>query len=51
MMQPAEFAKGREPWLFDIREDPNELRNLVGTAEGNRVLPEVLKALERVQAY
>jgi arylsulfatase A-like enzyme len=46
-----EFAKGREPWLFDIREDPDELRNLVGTAEGNRVLPEVLEALERVQAY
>jgi N-acetylglucosamine-6-sulfatase len=45
-----EFDKGRDPWLFDIVEDPDELRTLYGTAEGNRVLPEVLKMLERLQA-
>ena len=43
-----EFEKGRDPWLFDIAEDPDELRTLYGTAEGNRVLPEVLKTLERL---
>jgi len=44
-----EFEKGRDPWLFDIAEDPDELRTLYGTAEGNRVLPEVLRRLERLQ--
>jgi len=36
--------------LDDIAEDPDELRTLYGTAEGNRVLPGVLKLLERLQA-
>ncbi len=46
----VEFEKGRDPWLFDIAEDPDEVRNLYGTPEGIRVLPEVLKALERLRA-
>jgi len=45
-----EFEKGRDPWLFDIAEDPNELRPLYGTPEGNRVLPGLMKMLERLSA-
>jgi N-acetylglucosamine-6-sulfatase len=44
-----EFEKGRDPWMFDIAEDPDELRDLYGTTEGNRVLPEVLRTFERLQ--
>lgn len=45
-----EFEKGRDPWLFHIAEDPNELRTLYGTPEGNRVLPDLLRMLERLSA-
>jgi hypothetical protein len=43
-----EFEKGRDPWLFDIMEDPDELRTLYGTVEGNRVLPEMSNMLKRL---
>jgi hypothetical protein len=45
-----EFEKGREPWLFDIARDPDELHNLHTTPEGNHVLPDLLESLERLQA-
>jgi hypothetical protein len=45
-----EFDKGREPWLFDLTEDPDELRTLYGTPEARAVLLEVSGLLERLQA-
>ena len=39
-----EFERGRKPWLFDLKEDPEELNNLFGTPEGEKALPE-LKAM------
>ena len=45
-----EFEKGREPWLFDIARDPDELHNLYTTPEGNQVLPDLLELLERLHA-
>jgi len=41
-----EFEKGRDPWLFDIAKDPDELHNLYGTPEGNHVLPNLLQVLK-----
>lgn len=45
-----EFDRGREPWLFDLETDPDELRNLYGTGEAKRVMPDILETLERLQA-
>jgi hypothetical protein len=45
-----EFEKGREPWLFDLTSDPDELHNLHTALEGNHVLPDLLESLERLQA-
>ena len=35
----VEFERGREPWLFDLEQDPGELTNLYGTVEGQQILP------------
>jgi len=40
----VEFERGRQPWLFDLQEDPGEQNNLYGTAQGEAVVAE-LKAL------
>ena len=40
----VEFQKGRSPWLFDLKDDPREERNLHGTPEGEKRAAE-LKAL------
>ena len=45
-----EFDKGRDPWLFDLTEDPDEMRSLYGTPGARGVLPEVSRLLERLQA-
>ena len=42
-----EFERGRQPWLFDIQKDPEELTNLFMTAEGEKILPEVKALLNR----
>ena len=40
----VEFERGRDPWLFDLQNDPREEINLYGTAEGEQLLP-ALKSL------
>ena len=45
-----EFEKGREPWLFDIAEDPDELHDRYATPEGKQMLPELRKMLRHLQA-
>jgi len=44
----VEFERGRSPWLFDLEADPREMRNLMGTAEGRQLLPELQSMLERL---
>ncbi len=36
------FERGREPWLFDLKNDPGELSNIYDTAEGRVIIPELL---------
>jgi len=36
-----EFERGREPWLFDLKNDSNEMTNLYDTPEGERLVPEI----------
>ena len=42
----VEFERGRGPWLFDLEKDPGERRNLYGTPEGKKVLPELKGLLD-----
>lgn len=42
----VEFEKGMRPQLFDLAADPAERNNLYGTAEGDRLLPELKAAME-----
>jgi N-acetylglucosamine-6-sulfatase len=37
----VEFERGREPWLFDLQQDPGEQTNLYDTAEGKQILAKV----------
>ncbi len=46
----AEYEGGRPPELFDVLNDPRELHNLVGTAEGKRLLPKLGEMLEGLRA-
>jgi N-acetylglucosamine-6-sulfatase len=41
-----EFEQGREPWLFDLQEDPGEEINLYNKTEGKQILPELLNKME-----
>ncbi len=41
-----EFERGRDPWLFDLEKDPDELNNLYGTPEGEKALPQLKTVLE-----
>ena len=41
----VEYQGGRSPELFDLVEDPREMRNLIGTAEGEQLLPRLKKVL------
>jgi N-acetylglucosamine-6-sulfatase len=41
-----EFERGRQPWLFDLQTDPNELSNLYGAPQGESILPELKAMLE-----
>ncbi|MBW1889724.1 MAG: hypothetical protein JRI93_04245 [Deltaproteobacteria bacterium] len=43
-----EFEKGRNAWLFDIINDPQELDNLMGSSRGNSILPELKAHLEKL---
>lgn len=44
-----QFERGRRPWLFDLRKDPNEQTNLYNTADGRKILPELLAMIEQIQ--
>ena len=44
----VEFERGRSPWLFDLKKDSEELKNLFGTPEGEKVLPELKVLLDRM---
>jgi N-acetylglucosamine-6-sulfatase len=44
-----EYENAREPELFDLRNDPGERRNLYGTPEGDRVLPQLKGTLETLK--
>ena len=41
-----EFERGRQPWLFDLQQDPREQANLYGTDEGEQLLPALQALLE-----
>jgi hypothetical protein len=45
----VEFKKGWEPMLFDLTADPGENRNLYGTPEGERILPELKDLLDKLK--
>jgi arylsulfatase A-like enzyme len=45
----VEFRKGRKPWLFDLKKDPGEERNLYGTPEGEKLLPRMKTLLEKLK--
>jgi arylsulfatase A-like enzyme len=42
----VEFERGREPWLFDLQQDPAEEANMYGTARGSQILPELKAIME-----
>jgi N-acetylglucosamine-6-sulfatase len=46
-----EFERGRQPWLFNIEKDPEELSNLYGTKEGEIIRPELMALLNRLKKY
>jgi len=45
-----QFERGRSPWLFDILNDPGELHNLMGTPQGEKILPELKSRLAEMVA-
>jgi arylsulfatase A-like enzyme len=46
----TEYESRRRPELFDIVNDPRQQRNLMGTPEGDRLLPEMKEMLEGLKA-
>jgi N-acetylglucosamine-6-sulfatase len=46
----AKFQGGRPPELFDVVNDPRERHNLMGTAEGERLLPGLKEMLDGLRA-
>ncbi|MBT7154106.1 MAG: sulfatase-like hydrolase/transferase [Deltaproteobacteria bacterium] len=44
-----EFERGRAPWLFDLQNDPKEMRNLYNTAAGQEILPQLTKMLSELR--
>jgi len=46
----VEFARGRDPWLFDLVQDPGEGDNLHGTPAGERLVPPLRERLRRLSA-
>jgi arylsulfatase A-like enzyme len=40
-----QFEKGRDPWLFDLKTDPQEMENLFGTPAGDAILPKMKQTL------
>jgi hypothetical protein len=42
----VEFERGRQPWLFDLQEDPGEQSNLYGTAEAEAVVGRLKAIIE-----
>jgi N-acetylglucosamine-6-sulfatase len=46
----AEYEGGRRPELYDIVDDPRQKRNLMGSPEGDRMLPELKEMLEGLKA-
>lgn len=45
-----EFERGRKPWLFNLEKDPDELSNLHGTLEGQKILPELKILLDKLKS-
>jgi hypothetical protein len=46
----AEYQGRKPPELFDVVRDPREMRNLMGTSEGEQLLPGLKKMLEGLKA-
>ncbi len=42
----VEFEHGREPWLFDLQQDPGEQVNLYDTTEGKELVPALRLIME-----
>ena len=42
----VEYGGRKSPELYDVVKDPREKRNLMGTPEGKKLLPELKKMLE-----
>ena len=45
----VEFERGRNPLLFNIERDPEELHNLYNTQEGGKILPELRALTESIK--
>jgi N-acetylglucosamine-6-sulfatase len=45
----VEYAGGFAPTLHDVARDPRQQRNLLGTPEGDRVLPELRETLQALR--
>jgi arylsulfatase A-like enzyme len=45
-----EFERGRSPWLFDLQNDPGELHNLMGSPQGEKILPDLKARLVKLKA-
>ncbi len=43
-----QFEKGRDPWLFDLLDDPKEMTNLFGTPAGEAILPRMKRLLSEL---
>ena len=46
----VEYDTRRQPELYDIVKDPKQKNNLIGTAEGDGLLPELKETLEGLKA-
>jgi len=45
----VEFERGRDPWLYDLVNDPAEEHNLYGTPEGDALMPGLRARLEQLR--
>jgi hypothetical protein len=45
-----EYVGRRKPELYNVTQDPKEEKNLMGTPEGDLVLPELKGMLEGLKA-
>ncbi len=45
----VEFERGRKPWLFDLKNDPKELKNIHDTPAGQKEVPRLRAMMKSLQ--